>query len=671
MLCSRAVESGIGWIRIFLMWPWIERTPGQWDFTVFDHAFAAAEKHGLKIKATLTANSGPAWLGTPGMLHSFRGLLDPAQRGTVERYIQACVSRYGAHPALGQWILWNEPSGGGDRTPETLGRWRAFLKERYQGDLAALNRRWLTSYATFGDIPFCDEVPHPLHRGSHWSPYRATLDDASFRAGWLNFELSWIAGVVRAIDPRTDLCINPTQVIANQAAGGTDLDDMGRICEVIGASYHPAWQFSPFAQRADYPAIMTAGVRHCASHPHVRRVEVTEVQMGNTFQSSNRPNTVHPGELARFFLASLAAGAETVTGWCLNIRVHDNEAGDWSLLDDNDALNARSRALRHLLDAWTACQARAGTWRAAPTDVWLPFDPRAQALEMVEAPGGTPLPGRRKNDSAFGQGLLAQRLGELGLTATQVRFAHMPATPTAPGETAIVSHVVAWEKPESDRLLAWTEAGGTLVIDGTSGRKDFDATQHQPWPGHLGARIGLIASGHESRADHYAVTVGGVPAGTWLATRLRAHLAPDAGWQAWTDLRFAVDGEPAVWERPWGKGRIIVARGMVGPSLIDSADNLATRTLLARATVGRTPELRPVAGQRGLTTIPITCERGTLVAALTPETTEGGIRPLRLAGTPGRVWHDFWTGETFTADATGEIELPAPDGVALLLSETP
>jgi hypothetical protein len=254
----------------------------------------------------------------------------------VERYIATCVGRYAASPALGQWILWNEPAGGGDRTPETLGRWREFLRGHYAGDIVGLNRRWLTAYAGFEEVPFAEAVPHPLHRGSHWAPYRAMLDDAAFRAEWLNHQLGWIAGRVRALDAKTELCINPTQVIANQAAGGTDLAGMGRICEVIGASYHPAWQFAPFAQRADYPGLMSAGVRHCASHPEVRRVEVTEVQMGNTFQSSHRPNTVHPGELLRFFLAGLAAGAETITGWCFNIRTHDNEAGDWALLDDND-----------------------------------------------------------------------------------------------------------------------------------------------------------------------------------------------------------------------------------------------------------------------------------------------------------------------------------------------
>ena len=58
-LVSRAAEAGLGLLRVFLMWPWIEPEPGRWEFGVYDAAFDAAAEHGIGIKATLTANSGP------------------------------------------------------------------------------------------------------------------------------------------------------------------------------------------------------------------------------------------------------------------------------------------------------------------------------------------------------------------------------------------------------------------------------------------------------------------------------------------------------------------------------------------------------------------------------------------------------------------------------------
>ena len=52
LLFRRGAESGLGWARIFLMWPWLEPVPGEWNFDLFDHAFASAARHGLKRQIT-------------------------------------------------------------------------------------------------------------------------------------------------------------------------------------------------------------------------------------------------------------------------------------------------------------------------------------------------------------------------------------------------------------------------------------------------------------------------------------------------------------------------------------------------------------------------------------------------------------------------------------------
>ena len=95
---------------------------------------------------------------------------------------------------------------------------------------------------------------------------------------------------------------------------------------------------------------MSLGVKKTASHPSVRRVEVTEVQCGNTLSSSTRPSDVEPAELARFCLSGIFAGAESVTGWLLNQRTYDCEAGDWGLLDNNDRQTGRSRMMKKVRD---------------------------------------------------------------------------------------------------------------------------------------------------------------------------------------------------------------------------------------------------------------------------------------------------------------------------------
>lgn len=662
-LVAAAAESGLGWLRIFLMWPWIEREPGHWDFTVFDTTFDAAAWHDIRIKATLTANSGPWHIGTPSMLHSHTGFLWPEQREPMRRYIEKCVKRYRSHPALGQWILWNEPTGADERSDEALAHWRHWLPAHYGGDIDRLNHRWRTGYQSFGEIPFPEDIPYKAHRGHVWNSYGPWLADWRARADWLVEELEWVQTIVREIDPDTETCVNPTAVLKNQAESGTDLNAIGRVVDVIGATYHPAWGFT-FAERAHFPALMAAGVRLQASLPAVQRVEVTEVQSGNTLNSSNRPCDVGVGEIGRFYLSGLAAGATSVTGWCLNARSHDFEAGDWGLLDDMDRPSERSRMVRHLHDRLDAAFARTGRWSPAAPRAWVAMDPRSQALEWVESFGRTAVPGRLANDGAHGAALMAVALMQAGVSTTLTPLDNLPDE--APeGGLIVLTHVVGWDDAQAERLLSFVDSGGTLLLDATSGRKDLDSTLHRPWPGGLATHIGLEATGLRTLPAGYELSLHGLPAGRWLLARLTTALDAEAGWAAWPAPRYA-DGEPCVWERPYGRGRILVARGMIGPSLVHAPGCLpAVSYVIEHACPPRPNGIYPVGTHQATTVVPVGVERGELVAVFAPDAVDRGGRPIRLRA-PRGSYQDLWTDEAHQVATDGEMILPALEGIALL-----
>lgn len=663
-LFEAAAEAGLGWVRLFLMWPWIEAEPGEWRFEPFDRAFDAAAKVDIRIKATLTANSGPWHVGTPAMLHSHTGFLSPAQREPMRRYILASVRRYVDHPALGQWILWNEPSGGEERTDETRAHWQRWLSAHYEGDLGRLNRRWLTGYRAFADVPFPEQIPHERHAGLYWNSYGPWLADWQARAAWLNDELRWVRDVVREVDPRTETCVNPTSVLGNQAAGGTDLDGMGAIVDVIGATYHPAWGFT-FAERSRFPALMAAGVRLEASHPSIRRVEVTEVQSGNTLNSSHRPCEVSPDELARFYLAGIVAGAESVTGWSLNVRSHDFEAGDWGLLDDDDQQSVRSRMLRRVHDRLDAAFTRTGAWAPAPPRAWVAIDPRSQAIEWIEAFGEARVPGRMGSDGGHGAALLAVALMEAGMSTTMARADTVPDRAPAGGLIAI-SHLVAWDDSLADRLLSFVGSGGSLLLDATSGRKNLASSLHRPWPGGLAERTGWRAVGLQTRPEGWELSLNGLGAGRWLLARLVAELDPAAGWEAWSEPRYEEDGEPCVWERSFGEGRLIVTRGMLGPSLVHSPNCLpAVAYILARVVAPTGRRVRPVGSHPSTFVVPVNAEQGSLSAVFAPSIARRDSRPLRLAAPQGR-YLDLWTGDAVDVGTDGELVIAADDGIALL-----
>lgn len=667
-LVQLAKQAGLGQLRMLVLWVRIEREPGKFDFSLYDAAFAAAARHGLRIKATLTANSGPWHIGTPGVLHSHTGFLAEDQREPMRRYIAEVVTRYRSHPGLCQWLLWNEPHGGfKDHVPDNLPGWRAYLRKAYGDNLAALNRRWLTGYESFDEVPWPESVPHSAHQAGAWVPYRAELDEMNWRAERLTDQLRWIAREVRRHDRRTELCYNPIFNIENQAAGATDLRSLSRVVDRMGASYHPVFWHSQ-VRREDYPGMIAAGVRALAAQSPGKPIELTEVVSGNCITTGSRVGAISAPEITRFYLGALAAGADTVTGWCLNARHRDSETGEFALLDDDDRPSERSRALGRLRTVLRDAVRVTGEWSAARTDVHLALDRRSQAIELIDARGSFAQPpryGHGAMDSARGQWLIAQRAMEQGLVATNLSFADLPAKPRRGGELLIVSQVVAWEKQESDRVFAFARAGGTVVFDALSGRKDFDSRQHRPWPGFWTADAGLRAAEIEAFQDDPALSWLGRPAGHGVLARSRVETDPGAGWRSWAELRFTKDGEPAVLERPYGRGRLVYLRFPWAPSLLARPDeDLVTRLLLARLAAPVAPPLAPVSPVRGAVVMPVSCKKGELFVVLAPEQAERGKSALRFSASDGR-WRDLWTGQALACE-NGELVVEAPDGVAML-----
>jgi hypothetical protein len=179
--------------------------------------------------------------------------------------------------------------------------------------------------------------------------------------------------------------------------------------------------------------------------------------------------------------------------------------------------------------------------------------------------------------------------------------------------------------------------------------------------------LGLRVTELETSQQDYALTWLGRPAGHGVMARSLLELDPAAGWRAWPELRFTVDGEPAALERALGRGRVVHLRFPLGPSLLARPDDDAVaRLVLAKLAEPLTRALTPVGGARGGVAMPIACEHGTLVAVLAPEVSERGARPLRVAVDSPGAWHDFWSGADVLPDALGELSLPAPEGVALL-----
>lgn len=667
-LVRSAAEIGLGHLRIFLMWPWIEEQQGEWNFAPFDAVFTCAERYGVRLKATLTANSGPWWLGTPSVLHSHTGLLSEEWKPAVVRYIETCVTRYAEHPAIGQWILWNEPvspfSPPGRpvyRAQRARQRWAELLRDRY-GDVAQLNRRWRTGIKDFGDAPFPEELPHSAHETNPWQSFAPWIDESSLRAVMLEEDLQLVAQTVRAIDADTPLCINPPGLFANHAASGYRLVELANDVETLGASFHAPWHFG-FAPRAQHRILPVVGLSLLKSTPGRHTCEVTEVQIGNTYYAGASPVGVSAGDVAVAYLAPLLAGASSVTGWCMNTRHQDFEAGEWSLLGDGDDETDRSRAVTRVTDVLERLDEAIGPWRPAAPQAAVVVSEKSQAVALAFT-AVSPGPSTPSADTAIhGSVLMTSALERAGVHAALTPLAGLSPGP----RLIVVGDMISWDDGTAEVLLDAAAGGATVLIDGTSGRFDGDARLMSPWPAHFASRVGLRARGlqtHPSGLGSGDVLLNGHLLGR-LIGMLSDVVIESEQWSCDPALTFRHESRPLVWSRRWGQGRLQYCVAPIARSAAELPDaQPVVAYLLERAAIGVERGTRPLSANTVV--VRVEGEKGRAIGVFGVDSSSRCGEPIALMVSAGS-YEDLWTCERLEVGAAGSLVLDSADGIAVLV----
>lgn len=665
-LLDRAVAIGFGQIRIFLMWPWIQaQSPDAFDFRLWDDVFDSAHERQLGVKATLTANSGPWWMGTGSVLHSHTMVLEEAWWPSVDAYVGACVDRYADHPALRQWIVWNEPGAPFDLDPAPIrptdagASWHELLERRY-GTIGELNSRWRTGFTSFADVPFWEDTHHRAHRRWPWRSFGPLMMDAELRATLLEQQLGRIIARIQARDAETPLCLNPNQTLVNHAASGIRITGLSQLVDVLGASFHAPWAFG-YARPEDHAPLVTAGLGLLAS-AGAKEVEVTEFQTGNTFYAGTHAIGADAASVAASHLQPLLAGAASVTGWCFNTRTRDFEAGEWGLLEDDDRLGPRAGAVQHVREVIAQLDALIGEWHQAQPLAAVLMSVEDHALQFCLSQVSQSRWGTDPDAGAHAAALTTIALERLGFP-TELAMADQLAD-SGSRSLIVATHMTAWTRDVGHMLLERAARGATVIVDATSGQFDEDAALHKPWPGVLADHIGARSAGLDTARSGdpaWDVYLHGGRLGVVEGVRSRIDIL-DPAWSASPGLNFS-DGTPIVWSRAWGGGRIVLCGASIGLSLIRGHRLAATAVLHACAGVPE-GEPRPMSPDTQLEIVNGPGGQG--IGVFGPPA-PGRTGPIAVAVQPGR-YLDLWTGRSQTVGHARLLQLDAPDGIALLVA---
>ena len=271
------------------------RSDGTWNFELYDAAFKAAEKHKVKVFATLFPADDGEGVG------GFKFPRDKTHQASIARYIEKVVQHFKGYPSLYGWVLQNEPGVGGviPKGAYTEDAWADWQKRN----------------------PFLQETDGYMQED---------FSEPEFLREHTTAYLQWIADEIDKYDPGRHLHVNNHKLFVTLPE--YQFPEWRDILTSFGASMHPSWHFGYF-NRDQYPVAMGANndiIRAGAGH---KPFWVTELQGGNNSYSGFNPMTPGKHEVAQWLWSSLFSGAEGIIFWCLNPRKAGLEAGEWSLLD--------------------------------------------------------------------------------------------------------------------------------------------------------------------------------------------------------------------------------------------------------------------------------------------------------------------------------------------------
>lgn len=180
-------------------WAKLEPREGEYDFSFLDETIERVGKNGGKVILATPSGARPHWLAEKypevlrvrpdGVREHFRArhnhcFTSPVYREKVREINRRLAERYGKNPTVIAWHISNEFSGE-CHCALCANAFRDFLREKFHGDINALNRAywttfWSHTYDSFDQIeppgPLTEEGTHGLNLDWHRFVTRQTME---------------------------------------------------------------------------------------------------------------------------------------------------------------------------------------------------------------------------------------------------------------------------------------------------------------------------------------------------------------------------------------------------------------------------------------------------------------------------------------------------------------
>jgi beta-galactosidase len=539
-------------------WSAMEPEEGHYNFTWLDHAIEKAAAHHIVVVLGTPTAAPPAWLTTkyPETLrvdengvrdeHGNRqqfSFVSTKYRQLARGIAAEMAKRYGHNPNIVGWQLDNEYAAD-SFDPEAKAQFHEFLKQKY-GTIQNLNQKWTTAYwsQTYDNF---DEVPV---RPKNENP-ALLLDWRHFVSEvWKSYSLNQIEAIRPLADPR--------QFITTNTMGWFDNFDEYVVHSVLDIA---AWDDYISEPVYDY---FDNGARHDLTRGYKQKnfwVMETEPAFVN-WRPTNNP--LDKGQVRDMAWQAIGHGADAVAYWQWRSALNGQEQYHGVLVGaDGNPVPVYDEVKQVGEEFNKAGAALAGT------------SPRAE-VALINDYNSRWAINFQRHGAEFNPVAEMVAFYKPLLTAAQTVDVISPDAPLNGYKFIEAPALNVLSKATADRLIAYVQQGGNLLLGPRSGMKDeFDALNVELQPGPLVDLLG----GHVQQfyaLENSVPLSGDLGSGTakiWAEqlsiknpdAKAILTYGPSNGW---------LDGQPAAITRKVGKGSITYLGAWLDDDLLAKLTN--------------------------------------------------------------------------------------------------
>jgi beta-galactosidase len=435
---KRLKENHMTVTRIRLFESYMHKADGSWDYSLFDQAYKAGEKYGIKIYGNLFPATSFTDVG------GFKFPRDEAHLNSIAAYIKNLVIHFKQFKSCYGWVPINEPGSGHYPAQE-------FSRNKF--------KEWKSVQ------------PVETYTGKGYE--HLDFSDERFLVDYNTWFIKWLTDEIHKYDPGSPIHVNNHAIFQNVAE--YNFPEWRKFLTSLGGSAHASWHFGYF-NRSQYALAISANSEIIRSGAGPIPWMMTEIQGGNNTYSGNAAMCPTKEEISQWLWTTIGTGSKGAIFWCLNPRASGFEAGEWAMLDfqnePSDRLTAASgvgEVLQHNASLFANATVAESGINVLYTRESLWVESKLKAVgEKYE---GRDAGGVMK--SALGY---FESLSEMGLQANLKEIDEFDFSKNDySGISIILAHQISIPSRYWDKLTDFVSKGGKLIVDGLTAYYDENA----------------------------------------------------------------------------------------------------------------------------------------------------------------------------------------------------